>query len=119
MIHNNAMKFKVLAIAVALSLTGIAVTPTVANAAPNTTKSITLKKVKKNATSTSCWSIVNGKVYNLTNWINQHPGGSSRIIAMCGKDATRAFTQQHTGNTRVAAELAPFQIGILKKKKKA
>ncbi|MGB4325337.1 MAG: cytochrome b5-like heme/steroid binding domain-containing protein [Candidatus Nanopelagicales bacterium] len=113
------MKFKALAVALAISLTGAAVAPTAVIAAPNTTKTITIKKVKKNATAVSCWSVVNGKVYNLTGWINKHPGGASRIIAMCGKDATRAFTQQHMGNTRVATELAPFQIGILKKKKKA
>ena len=119
MIHTHHMKFKILAVSIALSVSGVAIAPTVVSAAPNTTKSITLKKVKKNATSTSCWSIVNGKVYNLTNWINQHPGGSSRIIAMCGKDATRAFAQQHMGSARVASELAPFQIGVLKKKKRA
>ena len=118
MIHTLPMKFKALAVALAISLTGAAVAPTAVMAAPNTTKTITIKQVKKNATAASCWSVVNGKVYNLTGWINKHPGGASRIIAMCGKDATKAFQQQHMGSSRVATELAPYQIGVLKKKKK-
>jgi cytochrome b involved in lipid metabolism len=92
------------------------VTPTAINAAPNTTKPITLNAVKTHSSPINCRTIVNRKVYNLTAWIRQHPGGSSRIIAMCGKDASAAFNAQHAGQGSPNSNLAEYQIGIVKKK---
>ncbi|MFA5991354.1 MAG: cytochrome b5 domain-containing protein [Candidatus Doudnabacteria bacterium] len=77
-------------------------------------KSYTLAEVQAANTSSKCWSIVSGNVYDLTSWISQHPGGQSAIISMCGKDATSAFLGQHGGQARPASELAGFKIGILK-----
>lgn len=62
----------------------------------------------------SCYSIVGGLVYDLTNWINKHPGGKSEILAMCGKNATNAFEGQHGGESKPEKILAGYQIGILK-----
>jgi len=73
----------------------------------------TLADVAKHADANSCWSAVNGKVYDLTKWINQHPGGANRILAMCGKDASAAFNGQHGGQARPEKELAGFEIGTL------
>jgi len=36
-------------------------------------KSYTLAEVAKHASTSSCWSAIDGNVYNLTNWINLHP----------------------------------------------
>ena len=79
----------------------------------STPGSYTLADVAKHADANSCWSAVNGKVYDLTKWINQHPGGPRRILAMCGKDASDAFNGQHGGQARPAKELAGFEIGTL------
>lgn len=81
--------------------------------ASSTTGSYTLADVAKHADANSCWSAVNGKVYDLTKWINQHPGGPKRILAMCGKDASDAFNGQHGGQARPEKELAGFEIGTL------
>lgn len=75
--------------------------------------SYSLAEVAKHADATSCWSAVNGNVYDLTKWINQHPGGPRRILGMCGKDASSAFNGQHSGQARPAKELVGFQIGTL------
>lgn len=61
----------------------------------------------------SCWSVVNGGVYDLTAWISQHPGGPGVIKAMCGVDSTSAFLGQHSGQRRPTSELASFKIGTL------
>jgi cytochrome b involved in lipid metabolism len=58
---------------------------------------------------------VNGKVYNLTKWITKHPGGSSVIKSMCGKDATAAFKARHGLTGRPASALAAYKIGTLAK----
>ncbi len=75
--------------------------------------SYTLSQVQSHNTSTDCWTIVNNKVYNLTNFIALHPGGSSAIISLCGTDGTAAFTTQHSGNTTANNTLADFYIGDL------
>jgi cytochrome b involved in lipid metabolism len=62
-----------------------------------------------------CWSAINGKVYNLTDWIDKHPGGSVIIKSLCGQDGSAGFTAQHGGKSRPEAELARFLVGTLKK----
>ena len=56
---------------------------------------------------------IDGNVYDLTEWIGQHPGGSQRILPLCGTDATAAFSAQHGGQARPASELATFFLGPL------
>lgn len=73
----------------------------------------TMSDVAMHSTASSCWTIVNGSVYDVTNWINKHPGGSRAIMGMCGKDASSAFDNQHGGQARPESELANFKIGIL------
>jgi cytochrome b involved in lipid metabolism len=62
-----------------------------------------------------CWSAINGKVYNLTDWIDKHPGGSVIIKSLCGQDGSAGFTAQHGGKSRPEAELARFLVGTLAK----
>ena len=38
--------------------------------------------------------IVNGKVYNVTSYVTNHPGGKA-IVLGCGKDATSLFESKH------------------------
>jgi hypothetical protein len=81
---------------------------------PVTTEStISLSEVALHATTDDCWSVVNGNVYDLTQWINEHPGGSSPIESMCGVDASTMFNNQHNGQGEPEAALANFQIGIV------
>jgi cytochrome b involved in lipid metabolism len=83
---------------------------------PSTTQSGTsysLADVAQHNSSSSCWSAINGKVYDLTSWINQHPGGPDKILAICGIDGSSAFNAQHGGQSRPANELAGFLIGDL------
>lgn len=67
--------------------------------------------LSKHATSASCWSAISGNVYDLTAWIQKHPGGQSVIKAICGRDGTASFNGQHAGAGKPAAELAKYKIG--------
>lgn len=73
----------------------------------------TMADVKKHADPSSCWTVIDGKVYDVTQWIGQHPGGPNRIEALCGNDATGAFNGQHSNDTTPHKRLASFQIGVL------
>ncbi len=61
----------------------------------------------------SCWSVIDGNVYDLTNWIPQHPGGQQAIEALCGIDGTAAFHGQHGDRKKQADILATMKIGVL------
>ncbi len=79
------------------------------SASPATT--FTAAQVAQNSDATSCWASVDGSVYDLTEWISEHPGGSREIEALCGTDATTAFQRQHGSNAEAQRELAGFKIG--------
>lgn len=73
----------------------------------------TMEQVSQNDSSESCWAVVEGDVYDLTAWIAQHPGGEARILALCGTDATAAFTAQHSGDQRPQDQLTSMRLGAL------
>lgn len=76
--------------------------------------SFTASEVATHSSKSDCWSIVNGRVYELTEWIAQHPGGEAVIEAMCGKDASTAFSGQHAGDQTVSETIGLYEIGVLK-----
>lgn len=69
--------------------------------------------VQKHNSATTCWSAVNGTVYDLTSWVNAHPGGKAAILMICGKDGSALFNAQHGNSGKVANILAKFKIGAL------
>ena len=75
----------------------------------------TMDKVKANNSATSCWSVINKNVYDLTNWINQHPGGSGAIRGLCGTDGSAEFSGKHKGQSNPESRLASYLLGPLAK----
>lgn len=73
----------------------------------------TLAMVQENDDASSCWSVINGNVYDLTAWINQHPGGSSRILGLCGTDGSSSFNAIHRGQSNPESRLQSFLLGPL------
>ena len=79
---------------------------------PVQTGIITNAEVTGHASRQSCWSTINGNVYDLTSWIPKHPGGEQAILQLCGKDGSSKFTNKHGGNSKVLSVLFGFKIGI-------
>jgi cytochrome b involved in lipid metabolism len=73
-----------------------------------------MEQVKANNTAASCWSAIDAVVYNLTNWIPLHPGGSYLIQMLCGTDGSAQFRGQHANASNPAAQLAKYRLGPLK-----
>ncbi|MCL4125827.1 UNVERIFIED_CONTAM: hypothetical protein GTU68_064697, partial [Idotea baltica] len=44
--------------------------------------------VKKHSSEEDCWIIINNNIYNVTNFLENHPGGVDAIMEWAGKDAT-------------------------------
>lgn len=93
----------------------LAPTPTPSASASATPTGYTLEQVKANNTSSKCWTIIDSKVYDLTNWINSHPGGAGAITSLCGTDGTNSFKSQHGGSGQPASRLAGYLLGPLAK----
>lgn len=83
------------------------------NRSGNLNRTYTLIDIASHKDASSCWSAINGKVYDLTSWINQHPGGADRILSICGIDGSGAFNDQHAGQSLPNNELQSFFIGDL------
>ena len=91
----------------------VAITQSVSTASSTQPSHYTMGDVAKHDSRSSCWTAINGSVYDVTRWIDQHPGGADAILSLCGIDGSGAFNAQHGGQRRPASELAAFQIGSL------
>lgn len=80
-----------------------------------TEKTFTMAEVAVHKDAKSCYTVVNGNVYDVTSFITKHPGGASKILSLCGKDGSDKFNNQHGGSELQESTLAGFQIGILVK----
>lgn len=75
----------------------------------------TFSDVQKASTKDNCLTVVDGKVYDLTPWINQHPGGASNILRLCGIDGTQYFKNKHGSDPGPISRLESFFVSELKK----
>jgi len=75
----------------------------------------TMAQVKANNSRQSCWTIIDNYVYDLTRWINSHPGGASAILSLCGVDGSAAFNSQHENQSKPAVRLDSYKLGPLVK----
>jgi len=75
----------------------------------------TMERVKANGTTSSCWAVISGNVYDLTKWIGSHPGGSGAIASLCGTDGTSEFLAMHRNQNKPEARLAGYLLGPLAK----
>lgn len=57
----------------------------------------TLAQVAEHATSTDCWMAIEGKVYDVSSYVPQHPAPPSVITAWCGKEATEGMRTKGYG----------------------
>lgn len=71
----------------------------------------TLGEVSKHNDVSSCWTVINGNVYDLTTYVKLHPGGQERILSICGRDGTNDFNMQHSGMLNVSNILKTFIVG--------
>eukprot|EP01104_Vermistella_antarctica_P019776 TRINITY_DN7989_c0_g1_i1.p1 TRINITY_DN7989_c0_g1~~TRINITY_DN7989_c0_g1_i1.p1 ORF type:complete len:129 (+),score=25.12 TRINITY_DN7989_c0_g1_i1:288-674(+) len=81
---------------------------------PNVKKtgSYTMAEVAKHNSRDDCWLVVDDKVYDVTPYLDDHPGGDS-ILNGAGMDATDMFYgDQHPPNVKNVIE--DFQIGVVK-----
>ncbi|KAI9037572.1 cytochrome b5 [Aspergillus affinis] len=78
-----------------------------------TTKEFTLDDVNAHKSKTDLWVAIHGKVYDVTKYIKDHPGGIDVLVDVAGQDATQAY--EDVGHSEDANEiLETFLVGTLK-----
>lgn len=58
-------------------------------------KTFTREEVSKNTSEDSLWFIIDSKVYDVSDFIDAHPGGEYVLKQVAGTDATEAFYNLH------------------------
>ncbi|KAM5461601.1 putative L-lactate dehydrogenase (cytochrome) [Microsporum ferrugineum] len=56
-------------------------------------------EVAKHNRTDSCWVVLYGKVYDVTDFLPSHPGGANIILQLAGKDATEEYDPIHPTGT--------------------
>ncbi|TKA66530.1 hypothetical protein B0A55_10255 [Friedmanniomyces simplex] len=62
------------------------------------TQKVSVADITKHATAEDCWILVNGKVYDLTRFAPEHPGGPDMIYKYAGKDGTKTYNTYHSAD---------------------
>lgn len=70
---------------------------------------LTMDDVRHHNSDDDCWIAIHGKVYDLTDFAEEHPAGPESILELAGQDGTEAFDAVHSEG--VLEEFEP--IGIL------
>jgi cytochrome b involved in lipid metabolism len=84
------------------------------NAVVATTSKYSLAELSQHSTRDNCWIGIEGKVYNVTTFIDKHPGGD-KILQGCGKDSTALFNKiKAHAKQSVQALKEKFYIGEIK-----
>ncbi|KAI1209684.1 Flavocytochrome c [Annulohypoxylon truncatum] len=71
-------------------------------------KEFTIEEVAKHNKKEDLWVVVKGVVMDLTNWLEEHPGGPNAIMNFMGRDATEEFEMLH--DDEVIPKYAPQQV---------
>ncbi|KAK9364636.1 hypothetical protein V1509DRAFT_498194 [Lipomyces kononenkoae] len=75
-------------------------------------KVISMQEVAKHKTKYDNWIIIHGKVYDVTDYGKDHPGGLDILLDVAGTDATSAY--EDVGHSEDAAEIMhSYLVGVI------
>ncbi|KAI8865835.1 Inositolphosphorylceramide-B hydroxylase [Ramicandelaber brevisporus] len=81
----------------------------------------TLSEVSKHNSATSLWIVVDGSVYDVTPFADDHPGGADMLLDYAGQDASKIMRDelQHAHSESAFEMLAEYRIGFLGSKEQS
>ncbi|CAK1602903.1 unnamed protein product [Parnassius mnemosyne] len=73
---------------------------------------LSLAEVSQHDTPRDCWVVIYDRVYDITTFLDEHPGGADIMLEYAGRDASTAY--RSSGHSKMAAKaLDRFLIGEL------
>ncbi|KAJ6111559.1 Cytochrome b5 [Penicillium sp. IBT 18751x] len=74
---------------------------------------LSMKDVAAHKSKTDMWIVIHGQVFDITEYLQDHPGGADVLIETAGTDATAEY--EDVGHSEDAREIMqPYLIGVLK-----
>jgi cytochrome-b5 reductase len=58
-------------------------------------RDVTMAEVSQHSTESDGWTVIDGKVYELSPYMKYHPGGAEILRVALGKDCTKLFRKFH------------------------
>ncbi|KAJ5143974.1 uncharacterized protein N7515_002761 [Penicillium bovifimosum] len=58
-------------------------------------KLLSAQQISTHKTPEDCWIVVEKQVWDVSDFLEEHPGGSSIILKYAGSDATKAYSEVH------------------------
>ncbi|KAI2786819.1 NADH-cytochrome b5 reductase 1 [Penicillium oxalicum] len=72
-----------------------------------------MQDVAAHNTKSDTWIVIHGQVFDITEYLQDHPGGAEILVEVAGKDATADY--EDVGHSEDAREIMqPYLIGVLK-----
>ncbi|KAJ5881799.1 uncharacterized protein N7529_000471 [Penicillium soppii] len=56
---------------------------------------LSTQQISEHKTPEDCWVVVDNQVWDVTDFLEEHPGGSAIILKYAGGDATKAYSEVH------------------------
>lgn len=78
-------------------------------------KSFTRDEVRERTAEDSLWCVIDATVYDLTEFVDAHPGGESVLRQIAGQDATTAFYNLH--RHEILVKYADLAVGTIRGEK--
>ena len=57
---------------------------------------LSAEEVSKHHTKDTCWLTIRGSVFDVTSFVQDHPGGSAILLRNAGGDVTEMFEELHS-----------------------
>ncbi|MBD3896397.1 cytochrome b5 domain-containing protein [Halomonas sp. ML-15] len=79
-------------------------------------RDITLDELAEHASAESCWKAIHGGVYDITDYVPDHPTDEEVILDWCGRESSEAWDNKSPGRPHSPAaerQLEDYRIGRL------
>ncbi|KAH8881401.1 cytochrome b5, partial [Thozetella sp. PMI_491] len=74
---------------------------------------LTSREVATHSKPDDLWLIIDGDVYDVTKFREEHPGGSKVLSGVAGKDATKKFDKYHRRAILQQPKFEALRIGVI------
>eukprot|EP00190_Bangiopsis_sp_CCMP1999_P003821 CAMPEP_0198733234 /NCGR_PEP_ID=MMETSP1475-20131203/43862_1 /TAXON_ID= ORGANISM="Unidentified sp., Strain CCMP1999" /NCGR_SAMPLE_ID=MMETSP1475 /ASSEMBLY_ACC=CAM_ASM_001111 /LENGTH=119 /DNA_ID=CAMNT_0044496495 /DNA_START=137 /DNA_END=492 /DNA_ORIENTATION=+ len=58
-------------------------------------RGVSTEELSKHKTKDDAWTAIRGRVYNISPYVEYHPGGGAQLMRAAGRDGTALFDEYH------------------------